>query len=480
MILAPNRLQPLNGSSWMITIAFLFLFSSCGIFSGSSGYHIAEIAEEKPVSYHSVEDTIELPDGIYSEADTIVFEIPEEKVHQADDILDVMHEKDLRFNTEYKEVYHIAILLPLSFSDYLPDLMQLESHYSYRFLNFYSGLQLGLEELSKKDVSLEVHVLNTKLSDNDFTSIEAELKGLDLDVIIGPFDRELLKEIEQFGKSQDILVISPWQSSTKIAKENPGYIQLLPDVKRYYEAIVQYVDGHFSADRIFLVGRLSEKQEMARLKYLQDLHKANPQSSSSETSYQQVYVNQASFVDGANAFGQIFQNATEEIAVIIPNWSYKDEQFVYSCLRKLNAEKGLTKVNVFGMPLMVNSELVDYNLFKNLNIHIAIEKHVDEEDPAVLEFRQKYLNTYHAIATDDAIEGFDLIQLVGESLKNYGTKFQYFIQGEQLTYLQTSYNLTPAVDEESVFFEEVDKVDYFENRHIEIRRFIHNRFEPAP
>ncbi|HAQ36877.1 MAG TPA: hypothetical protein DCQ58_00075, partial [Saprospirales bacterium] len=343
----------------MITIAFLFLFSSCGIFSGSSGYHIAEIAEEKPVSYHSVEDTIELPDGIYSEADTIVFEIPEEKVHQADDILDVMHEKDLRFNTEYKEVYHIAILLPLSFSDYLPDLMQLESHYSYRFLNFYSGLQLGLEELSKKDVSLEVHVLNTKLSDNDFTSIEAELKGLDLDVIIGPFDRELLKEIEQFGKSQDILVISPWQSSTKIAKENPGYIQLLPDVKRYYEAIVQYVDGHFSADRIFLVGRLSEKQEMARLKYLQDLHKANPQSSSSETSYQQVYVNQASFVDGANAFGQIFQNATEEIAVIIPNWSYKDEQFVYSCLRKLNAEKGLTKVNVFGMPLMVNSELVD-------------------------------------------------------------------------------------------------------------------------
>lgn len=480
MISAQNLLQRLNGSKYVVAFIVFFMLASCGIFSGRPGYTYIKTEVEIPESKAPIRDTVELPEESFIEEDTIIFEIPPSKDIQDPDDQDHLPDQTSHFETEYKESYQIAVLLPLQFGDFLPDLNHLQGHYSYRFLNFYAGMMLGLEDLSKMDVSLDIHVINTKLSDNQFNAIKSELVALDPDAIIGPFDRDLLKEVEQYGKSEDIMVISPWQSSTKIASKNPGYIQLKPDVKRYYEAIIRHVDAHFDPSRVFLVGRPSDKQEMARLDYLLELHKANIFASEPTVDYQTVYVNQASFVDGANAFGQIFLSPGEEIAVILPNWSFRDEQFVYTCLRKLNAEKGLSVVNVFGMPLMMNSELVDYNLFKNLNIHIAVEKFVDGEAPEVIEFRQRFLQAYDAVATDDAIEGYDLIRFVGENLKQYGTKYPYFIQGEKLNYLQTSYNLVPVAESTSVEQEEIDQVDYFENRHIEIRKFIFNRFELAP
>jgi len=454
----------LSGSKILILVLIVSILSSCGIFVQEKRY-------KRPKTTHKPN----------KKADPIkkdTFEIENDQVVKIPEI----KEEDLyeKYGSEFKNQYKIGVILPLKGKNHPEDLASLQEDVSYRFVNYYGGLLLALEDLENSKVGFDVEIINSSMSKNDGYLLMNQLNRLNLDLIIGPYDRELLKEVARYGKRKDIPVISPWQSSSKITEDNPNYVQLKPDIKTFFNAIVEHTDKHFSADQVYLVGREFNRQEASRISYFQEVHFSNDAGPSSKksTPYNVFYVVEDSLSMGETAFDSLFfEQKNKEIAVIIPNWSYRDEQFIYSCMRKLNAEKLDVHVVVYGMPIMVETDKIGFNLYKNLNLRVALESYIDKSNYRVIDFREKYYNKYGAIPNIDAFSGYDVMSYLGTNLINHGTKFQYFLPDVEQEFLHTSYDIKSVISDENLKKEIYDQIDYYENVHINIMGFEYNAFQ---
>jgi len=462
MISVPNPRQLLNGNRILVWVLMIFIFSSCGIFQDSR-------TKKKPTRYKKHKPVKKpVPEKVDTISwDTEVSEIPalpEEDLHR-------------KYGSEFKDFYRVALILPLKPNTYVEDLSDLKSDLSYRFINYYGGVQLALEDLSEMGMNLEVEVINSSLKSNDGRKCMNKLNKIDPDLIIGPYERDLLKEIASYGKRKEIPVISPWQSSTKITRSNPYYVQLKPDIKTYYKELVKNVDKRFIPGQVYLIGRDRSSVEKNRIKYLQEVHEQGYESFQKTDPYKVYYVEDDSLSQGVTAFDSLFiDQFYNEIAVVIPNWSFRDEQFIYSCLRKLNAEKNNIRVNVYGMPIVLDSDKIGYNLYKSLNVKLVMDGYVDSNNPEISKFQKRYFNQFNALPIDDAFKGYDMMNYIGLNLAKHGTKFQYFLSDSYQDFLQTSYLMQSRLLDETIKAEDLDAVDYFENGHVDIWEFKYNGF----
>ena len=194
---------------------------------------------------------------------------------------------------------------------------------------------------------------------------------------------------------------------------------------------------------------------------------------SDENHLQEFMLSQDSIDIGETAFDSIFVVDKTNV-MIIPNWSFKDEAFVYGALRRLSVEKGITDVVVYGMPIMIESDKINFDQYNSLNMRVARSKFVDEYDGDVARFKRDFVNKYGALPTDDAFEGYDNLMFIGRNLKKHGKNFQYFLNKDQGYYLQAKYNVE-ATRKDSPD-DRLQKINYFENKNVDIIEFKNNRF----
>lgn len=192
-----------------------------------------------------------------------------------------------------------------------------------------------------------------------------------------------------------------------------------------------------------------------------------------ENHLQEFMLIQDSIDMGETAFDSIFVEDKTNV-MIIPNWSYEDEAFIYGALRRLSVEKGMAKVVVYGMPIMIESEKINFDYYNSLNMKVARSKFVDERDGDVIRFKRDFVNTYGALPTDDAYEGYDNLMYIGRNLNEYGKNFQFYLNKDEGYYLQAKYNVTPTIIDSPD--DRLEKINYFENKNVDIIEFKNNIF----
>ncbi|MCB0660461.1 MAG: hypothetical protein KDC04_05975, partial [Saprospiraceae bacterium] len=159
-------------------------------------------------------------------------------------------------------------------------------------------------------------------------------------------------------------------------------------------------------------------------------------------------------------------------AVLLPNYSFSDEEFVYGVLRRLMAEKGSKQVVVYGMPLLIESEKIDFDFYHALNLRIALSDYLDLNSEEIREFRREFLDLYGEIPLSDAVKGYSIMMLAANSLHSYGTHFQNYIVNKDMTFLQTTFNIEKSVSEDKeTDINNTKDFDYFENKHLDIVEF---------
>jgi len=456
MISVQNHRQLLNGSKIIFVLVGIFLFSSCGIFSGSSKKRSGHskrrppVHKKKKIEKEDKVDSLQWPDNTPDEDNV--------NLH----------------GTVIKNSYTIDLLIPFEANRHFEDINALEKSMSNRFLHYYSGVLMALKELEKKNGNFAVNVFDTPLKNDRIPYLKSKMNQDPPDIIIGPYDKNQLKSIANYGKRKQINIISPWKSISSIGNDNPYYIQLKPSLENYFGALVKNVDKNFDPENVYLIGRDIYKDK-ARMKKVNKIHK---QLNEDIKDYNILIVNKDSLEQEGSLYDSIFKEKSYKDKVfIIPNWSYKDEAFIYSCLRKLNIEKGEKRVYVYGMPILLKSNKIGYNFFKRLNIRVASPKYIDDNNPKVKKFKYDYYKRFNVFPLDDAFEGYDMMMFVGENMMQYGTKFQYFVENKNFNMLVNSINLLRNVKEEDIRNEELDKINYFENTDLFIVGFKFNKFE---
>ena len=365
---------------------------------------------------------------------------------------------------DFKEKYNIKLLIPInSDGNALPS--------DSRFVHFYAGMLKGLETLDDEGVKLQVDVVDTEEGNEKITNRINEILDDSIDLVIGPFERDDVREFAESCKIKSIPLVSPWQTSTKITTENPYYIQMKPNLKEHFLKIAEFTSSLYKKGEVAIICKNNKDSNL----WIDFFNESALGISGDADFYTNYFVEEDSLNSGIAIFNRLYKSKIK--AVIIPNYSYNDENFIYSCLRKLSAEKGGRQISLYGMPILYDSDRIDFDFYHSLNMNVVMSDFIDQDHGLIREFRRDYLNMFGEIPTSDAVKAYDLILYLGRNLWKYGRNFQNYLENEPASYLESTYHIQKTKSEDSPIADDPTKFDYFENKHLDIIEFKGNKWQ---
>lgn len=387
----------------------------------------------------------------------------ERKVVVIDDKPDDIQVKDDPREKVTYGTYNLAILIPALSNRLNPNSDGISSKISLRALQFYGGAKLALYHLENEGMNFNVSVYDTKGSPSELSRILSEPGVQNANMLIGPYRKQLVQQTASFAKQNKKILISPWNPSTGISRENPYYIQVKPFLKTHCEAIIDNVKSRFRSDQIRLLAR-SNPKELPLFSYFQKQNQVTEGGAASRIVELAVPEN-----SDFDLSGQFIEGDTT--VFIIPSWN---ENFVGDILRQIYSARGRNPVIVYGMPQWQDFEKISYDYYEKLNVHISASSYVDFKSTKVNLFSQDFYNLYGVLPTDDAFLGYDSTLYFGRMLAKHGAYFQYKIDSESDERLHTKFQFETMYKEGDDSFSTIEQ---FENKYVNILRFQNYMFK---
>ena len=451
MISVQSRRLLLSGNKCLFIVLLAILFNAC---STTESLPRRKKGKAKQRTHTKVK--------IQPKVDTVQWTVVDEEEHPP--ISDGSNR-----GLDLLDEYVIDVLFPFDLNEVRKeDLTDVEN----RYINYYAGMLMAIDILDNQGKKLTINMNDIGDRKRDIKRSMSSLVSSKSNVIVAPFHKDQVKAVADYGKRKKIPVVSPWLVSSTVTKDNPYYIKLMPDITEYYFAIMEDIAKRFSKEQVVLVGDASDRN---KLDYLQELALTLFDEVTEEEGIEEYIVEMDSLANGVAAFDNIFDRQ-DTLVVVVPNYSGSDESYIYGCVRRLSVEKGETPVVIYGMPIMLNSERMEYDYFNSLNMCVARSKFVDKYNERVKAFEQDYLARFGSIATEDAYEGYDMMMYLGESLWKYGREFQYHLDQRSDYYLQSAFNIQKKHPKTAIASEKFDEIDYFVNKQVDIIRFKENKF----
>lgn len=368
-------------------------------------------------------------------------------------------------------VYNVAIMIP--FNAYKANDLEGRIHSSsLPTLHFYEGAKLALNQLSSEGANLNVSVMDTERSESEINSILNRSALQNAHMIIGPYSSKSLEKVAVFAKTNQKTLISPLNTSGNITSENPFYLQTNPSLQSHCETIMKHALDHYSADQIVLVVR-DKGAEVDRLKYFQDTHKLV--SGPNATPLKEYRIDSKI----AEEFGELDLGSyiTEDQTTVFIVPSYSNETFVSNIMRQIEIVKGKNDVVVYGMPRWMQYDRISYDYFENLKLHVSSANFIDKYDEKVKDFIKKFYEEYGALPEEEAFQGYDITLYFGRQLMKHGTNFKDIIDTETAQMLSTKFDFERNVTPEDAAQERFDKINYIENKYVNILKFEDYHFQ---
>jgi len=452
-----NLLQLLNGSKKLrpgCIVASLFLLFLSAENGFTSSRMLCLLTDTIPVSIEARTSHLSI--------DTVQWRDVTDQMPPISD--EIITEHDSKAHSVQRTSYGIQFLIPFGAS-------ALADPVSSRFVHFYAGVLLAIDLLNEEGISLKVKVTDVGEKEAGWKNNISEIFKGKPDIVVGPLERDDIKIMMDSCLSRKATLISPWYSFTKLQEENPYYIQLKPNLRAHFEKMVEETTARYQKGEVVIVGRKNKDTE-AWIQYFQE--KA-VQLAGAENFYNVYYVHNDSISKGPTAFYRLFKNPDIK-AIVLPNFSFSDEQWLYNVVRRLAAEKPLYPVDVYGMPVLYESELIETDILSALNMSIVTTEFVDDYDEGVKNFKRLFLETYGEIPVADAVRGYDLMVFIGRNLSRYGPLFQKSLGNKAFRGLQSTFVFRGPETVMPVTAKSSELPLFYDNSFLELIRFENNRW----
>lgn len=353
------------------------------------------------------------------------------------------------------DTYTIAYLLPFLTEQFegskVPDKSGLA-------LQFYAGAQLALEEISTVGgINLNVDVYDTQTSDEDFKRLYSKPRFDKAQVYIGPVRSSQVSLLAEKTREKRRILVSPESPNMDLTSRNPGFVQTNPSLRAHCAAITKYVRKKSKAEDVVLVCKAKESD---RLPFF---HDANPSGKFNEL----IMPDAAANFDNTDLKKHLRPGRTA--VFILPTWASQD--FVMSFLRRLNAQKGSNRVEVYGMPQWMGYNQIDPEFLINLNVHVSSASFVNRDTEASKKFERLYFERFGTVPNDDAYNGYDVTLFTGTMLRRFGLSFPEKISKETYTGLSRKFQFAPVGVE--------GNADYVENTFVYVLKFDQYNYVPV-
>lgn len=119
-----------------------------------------------------------------------------------------------------------------------------------RFVDFYGGALMAIQEAKEKGISLEIYTYDTEKSEERITTVlsKPELKNMDL--IIGPAFSNQVSLVADFAKVNKINTLIPFSSKVPEIESNPYLFQFNPGSDTEIKFTLDLLNGKYKNARI--------------------------------------------------------------------------------------------------------------------------------------------------------------------------------------------------------------------------------------
>lgn len=363
---------------------------------------------------------------------------------------------------ELKSHYNVALLIPL-FLDQFEGASSLPAdHLSFTFIQYYQGILIALDSIQKlgHNITLHVHDIGTELG--KVRNLTQQQSFKDMDLIIGPFYPEALKEVTSFALRHDIPVISPLLDSSTQLRGFPNLFQVTPSMETQLSALAGYLARVYPDENIILVHNDQQQakdlisgfrdalriefNDMRRLDDSLSLAKVDgyyfsgtmvgrrrtnvlvvsdslllQQRSRRRNSQIQPYeIREIKYNEsGIDGLTRVFDKERKNIVITLIG----GEAFLSNYLRQLDQYTGQYDITLFGTPQWSDYQTIDPQYLKNLNVHIFSPDFVEYSDQHVRDFVYRYRQLFNTEPTVDAFRGVNTGYFFFNALVTYGKQF---------------------------------------------------------
>jgi ABC-type branched-subunit amino acid transport system substrate-binding protein len=466
-----------NRASLLLFLTLLF-FSSCDLFrkvpkdpGQNTDQEELDVIEGRRV-YNSETGKWEYETVITEPMDTVEWTITpeEERPPISSEETDRVRE-ELEESEERKFDFKLAFLLPFLTNRFDPLADEIDPR-SELFLHFYEGAKLALDTLNDLDIKMEVYAFDTKASPREVVSLLQRPEMEEMDVLIGPYRSNNIELAARFAQVNEKVIISPFSPEENLTANNPHFIQITPSLRSHSRAIMNHVHQNHPQKKIVLVVR-DKPEEVQRLPMFQEANILAAGSSMVDSLQEFVVPEDEEDFREKELTGFITEGDTT--IFVLPSWS--NESFIYSFLRRLNIDRLDNPVVVYGMPQWRKFNLISYDYYEELNVHISASRFIDRKDEQVKQFQRRFYEKYGAIPLEEAFLGYDVALFIGKMLDRYGLRFTETLDQEVGEYLHNNFHFERVAPSDPDVEIDPDRFEYYENRHVNMLRFKGYQFQ---
>lgn len=393
MILVRNRPQLLSGNkiNFALFCALLFFVTSCGVKKKTSSPVL------KSPDYEAVDE------GAKEEA-----ERKEEEERKKEEL-----EEELVIDNK------IALLLPFQLQKInFHNLSKEDIKRSYVALDFYQGLEIGLNEIVDEDNRFLLDVLDTRDEDGQNHMLASAIETEEASLIIGPIFPNEIKSFGNAKKDRKTLQVNPLAASLPSEFSLENLVSLTPSIEVHAHGLAKKIAENVRNNEwivLLNVGDNRSKQFIHHVRnYLESGHK-----------YQIRVVDK---VDDLKDYldeyekNHVVLGSTDNF-IMNMTLSTLEDQFV----------KDNKDIQLYGHPNWSKINFRAYDYFASFNPIITSDSHLDEQTSQARQFARQYQEKYGIEPSEISYKGYDAALYFGNLIKKYGKD----IEGELL---QNKYN----------------------------------------
>lgn len=302
------------------------------------------------------------------------------------------------------------------------------------FLQFYEGVLVAVDSMQKAGMNVRLNVYDTQQNPDSIRDIIYDEKFLKTDLIIGPVYPNVQREVSEIASKMRIPIVSPLAPESAGLQSNPYLFQVNPSHNYLAMKTAELVaEEYFNSN--FIVFETGNSNDDIGEKVVEITKEKLYQSGYWEQSYG-VDFNIYDFdEEGPFGFRRILSH-TKENVVIVPSLNEGDVSVALSNINNLADDYSITLIG-FDRYEQFNS--IDLEFYFNLKLHYIDPYWINYDDPATIEFIEKFKNNFHTEPNNFGIQGYDVAFYFLNALYDYGKDFEGCLPYNQAELIQGKY-----------------------------------------
>lgn len=293
-------------------------------------------------------------------------------------------------------------------------------------LEFYNGLLMAADTLSKQGMNLNLNVYDTKNSLVHLQEKSKEFQQMHFDMVIGPLFHKNVEYIADELRKQNVPVISPLSKSAEV-KGRPNLIKCNPGSAAAGQVIADMLNTEYAKARVIFAYSSAEEANVrevrARLLPRADSNRIDDIVFANELIRRQV-------------LKDMMAPNKQNVVIIFS----EDQVFLSDLISNLRLMRAFD-IAVMGPSKLLEIQTLEMNYLDKLNLSMPDANFIDYNDPKTIIFIKQYRKKYKAEPSQFAFQGYDVGMYFLRQLWKNGKYMMYRLDDEQ-PMLSTGFKIT--------------------------------------